>query len=105
MIRQLDSHRKRSKIPPEVSVAAMAELADAQDSGSCVRKDVEVRLLLAANEESWMHLALDQARAARAMDEVPIGCIIIHEPTGRIIGRGHNRRITDRDPTAHAEVL
>ena len=39
------------------------------------------------------------------MDEVPIGCVILHEPTGRIIGRGYNRRIVDRDPTAHAEVI
>ena len=37
--------------------------------------------------------------------EVPIGCVVIHEPTGRIIGRGHNRREADADPTAHAEIV
>lgn len=52
-----------------------------------------------------MHLAIDQANAALAADEVPIGCVIYHVPTDRIIGRGHNRRILDADPTAHAEII
>ena len=55
--------------------------------------------------EDWMRLAIEQARAAWALNEVPIGCVIVHEPTGRVIGRGHNRRILDQDPTAHAEIL
>jgi tRNA(adenine34) deaminase len=53
----------------------------------------------------WMTDAIEMANRARAMDEVPIGCVIVHEPTGRIIGRGHNRRQIDRDATAHAEIL
>lgn len=52
-----------------------------------------------------MRLAIEQAQLARQIGEVPIGCIIIHQPTGQVIGRGHNRRIADRDPTAHAEIL
>ena len=55
--------------------------------------------------EEWMRLALDEARAAMAQGEVPIGCVIVHEPTGRVVGTGHNRRILDRDPTAHAEIV
>ena len=55
--------------------------------------------------EDWMLAAIAQARAALAMGEVPIGCVIVHEPTGQIIGRGHNRRESDHDPTAHAEIL
>lgn len=55
--------------------------------------------------EPWMRLALAEARQAAALDEVPIGCVIVHLPTGQIIGRGHNRRQIDQDPTAHAEVL
>nr|MDQ3758158.1 nucleoside deaminase [Actinomycetota bacterium] len=35
----------------------------------------------------------------------PIGCVIVHEPTGRIVGRGHNLRETAPDATAHAEVI
>ncbi|MGA2497136.1 MAG: tRNA adenosine(34) deaminase TadA [Tepidisphaeraceae bacterium] len=55
--------------------------------------------------EDWMREALAQAHEARAQDEVPIGCVIVHEPTGRIVGRGYNRRILDNDPTAHAEMI
>jgi len=57
------------------------------------------------NAETLMAEALLQAQAALALDEVPIGCVIYHAPSARIIGRGHNRRQTDADPTAHAEII
>lgn len=53
----------------------------------------------------WMRRAIEQAQRALALDEVPIGCVIVHDPTGRVIGEGYNRRETDHDPTAHAEML
>jgi tRNA(adenine34) deaminase len=53
----------------------------------------------------WMLEAVAQAEAALALGEVPIGCVIVHDPTQTIVGKGHNRRETDRDPTAHAEIL
>jgi len=49
--------------------------------------------------------AIAGARNAEMIDEVPIGCVIVHDPTQSIIGRGYNRRQTDRDATAHAEIL
>lgn len=52
-----------------------------------------------------MRQAIEQARLALAADEVPIGCVIVHEPTARLIGVGYNRRESDRDPTAHAEII
>lgn len=52
-----------------------------------------------------MRLAIAQANQAMQADEVPIGCIILHDPTGQIIGAGHNLRQTDQDPTAHAEII
>jgi tRNA(adenine34) deaminase len=55
--------------------------------------------------EQGMRLAIAQAELALALDEVPIGCVIVHEPTGTIAGSGYNRRETDHDPTAHAELL
>ena len=55
--------------------------------------------------EDWMHEAITCAKQALAADEVPIGCIIVHLPTNRIIGRGFNQRETNHDPTAHAEIL
>ena len=51
----------------------------------------------------YMRRALDEARAALAEDEVPIGAVIVHE--GRVIGAAHNQRETLRDPTAHAEMI
>ncbi len=57
------------------------------------------------NADDWMLEALAEARAAEAIDEVPIGCVIVHLPTGQPIGRASNRREIDQDPTAHAEIL
>jgi tRNA(adenine34) deaminase len=53
-------------------------------------------------EEKYMYLALEQARKAYALDEVPIGCIITYE--GKIIARGYNRRNIDKNTLAHAEL-
>jgi tRNA(adenine34) deaminase len=55
--------------------------------------------------EAWMGQALALAAEARQQDEVPVGCIVVHEPSGRVIGRGFNRRLLDHDPTAHAEIV
>ena len=54
---------------------------------------------------SLMQQAIAEATAAAAMEEVPVGCVVLHRPSLRIIGRGHNRRNADADPTAHAEML
>jgi tRNA(adenine34) deaminase len=48
-------------------------------------------------------LALDEARAAAAAGEVPIGAIVVE--SGAVIGRGQNRVLRDLDPTAHAEIV
>lgn len=50
----------------------------------------------------YMKAALKQAEKAYALGEVPIGCVIVHED--RIIGRGYNRRNTDKNTLAHAEI-
>jgi tRNA(adenine34) deaminase len=55
--------------------------------------------------EHWMEEAIALARQASSIGEAPVGCVIVHEATNRIIGRGYNRRETDHDPTAHAEML
>ena len=55
--------------------------------------------------DSFMLQAIDLARQAQALGEVPIGCVLVHDPTNRVIGRGFNRRQIDNDPTAHAEIL
>lgn len=50
-----------------------------------------------------MQAAFEEAKKAAAMGEVPIGAVIVRD--GEIIARGHNRTETDRDPTAHAEMI
>ncbi len=53
-------------------------------------------------QEKYMREAIRQAKKAEALKEVPIGCVIVYED--RIIARGYNRRNTDRNTTAHAEI-
>ncbi|MCR5754151.1 MAG: tRNA adenosine(34) deaminase TadA [Acetatifactor sp.] len=53
-------------------------------------------------QEKYMKEALRQAKKAYRLGEVPIGCVIVHE--GEIIGRGYNRRNTDKNTLAHAEI-
>jgi len=52
---------------------------------------------------SFMDRALAEARAAQAAGEVPVGCVVVLD--GNVIGAAGNRTITDRDPTAHAEMI
>lgn len=53
-------------------------------------------------QEKYMKEPLKQAKKAYAMGEVPIGCVVVHE--GKIIGRGYNRRNTDKNTLSHAEI-
>jgi len=55
------------------------------------------------DREEYMTLALQLAKEAGESGEVPVGCVIA-DRDGRIIGRGHNRRQTLKDATAHAEL-
>ena len=54
-------------------------------------------------DEHFMQFALEEARAAAAAGEVPIGAILLLE--GKILARASNRTIRDTDPTAHAEIV
>ncbi len=51
----------------------------------------------------WMQAALEEAKLAPAHGDVPVGAVVVYNDT--IIGRGHNRREVDLDPTAHAEIV
>jgi tRNA(adenine34) deaminase len=50
-----------------------------------------------------MDMALEEARAAGARGEVPVGCVIVRD--GAVVARAGNRTLADRDPTAHAEII
>lgn len=52
--------------------------------------------------EKYMKAALREAKKAIALGEVPIGCVIVYQ--GKIIGRGYNRRNTDKSTLSHAEI-
>ena len=51
----------------------------------------------------WMNYAIEEAKKAEAIGEVPIGAVVVHK--GVIIGRGYNLRETTLDSTAHAEMI
>lgn len=53
--------------------------------------------------EKFMREALRQAKKAYALDEAPIGCVIVQD--GKIIARGYNRRNTDKNTLSHAELI
>jgi tRNA(adenine34) deaminase len=56
-----------------------------------------------AGDERWMRLALEEARAAEALGEVPVGAVIVRG--GELVARGHNLTHTLQDPSAHAEMV
>lgn len=58
---------------------------------------------LLTTDELWMEEALREAQRALEAGEVPVGAVVVCG--GRILGRGWNRNIADRDPTAHAEIV
>ena len=53
-------------------------------------------------DPAWMRLAIDQARNAWAVGEVPVGAVLVRE--GRVLATGYNQPIGGHDPTAHAEI-
>lgn len=55
------------------------------------------------NHEQFMQAAIEEAKKAAALGEVPIGAVIVRD--GEIVGRGYNLRETQKDPTLHAEMI
>ena len=62
----------------------------------------EAALRQQETDERYMKEALKQAKKAAALGEVPIGCVIVYED--KVIGRGYNRRNTDKSTFSHAEI-
>lgn len=59
--------------------------------------------MLIVDDETGMRAALREARESLLSDEVPVGCVVVHD--GMIVGRGHNQVEALPDATAHAEIL
>jgi tRNA(adenine34) deaminase len=55
------------------------------------------------SDSAWMSVALDNARRAESMGEVPVGAVLVRD--GEHLADGWNRVIADHDPTAHAEIV
>ena len=55
------------------------------------------------NDEKWMQIAINESRAAKSEDEIPVGAVIVKN--GQLIAQAHNQPISTNDPTAHAEIL
>jgi tRNA(adenine34) deaminase len=58
---------------------------------------------VAVDDAAWMREALVEAERALAHGDVPVGAVAVRD--GKIVGRGHNCKEADRDPTAHAEMV
>ena len=56
-----------------------------------------------ADDETWMRLALDEAKKAALAGEVPVGAVIV-AADGTVLAAAHNAPLTTHDPTAHAEI-
>ena len=52
----------------------------------------------------YMGMAIDQANLGLESEEVPVGCVFVHEPTGEIIARSHNLTNLTRNATTHCEI-
>ncbi len=85
------------------SNAPLAQLDRALDYESKGRRFESSRERIATDDVGFMTQALELANEAARLGEVPVGSVAVFD--GRVIGRGFNRRETDRDPFAHAEFL
>lgn len=79
----------------------MEEIKIRDNEKSVLEENIENSL--SEEDNGYMELALEEAKKAFELDETPIGAIIVYE--GQVIGRGCNRRNTDKNALAHAEIL
>lgn len=59
---------------------------------------------MSGDDERWMQQALQLGERAQRDDEIPVGALVVG-PDGALLGEGWNRNITERDPSAHAEIV
>ena len=57
-----------------------------------------------AMDVSYMQMALEEAKAALAHEDVPVGAVVVHQPTGEVIAVGHNTREVEKSALGHAEI-
>ena len=91
-------------LPAEKGMLAAEKLREEEQAAENPAADWKAGM---TQEEAKRHVrymkeAIKQAKKAYALGEVPIGCVIVHD--GRVIGRGYNRRNTDKNTLSHAEI-
>jgi len=86
-----------------MSLAPDDRTAEADPTPASVATAANTAANTAAADERAMRIALDQARNAWLVGEVPVGAVIMR--AGQVIATGYNRPITEHDPTAHAEIV
>jgi tRNA(adenine34) deaminase len=94
MVRSVKKHVKRGADAVRADGTLLLEFSARRDRG---------KVFSAMDNDKWMRQALEQADRAARMGEIPVGAVVVRQ--GEIIGEGHNRRETDNDPLAHAELL
>lgn len=57
------------------------------------------------SDEEYMREAIELAKAAASLGETPVGAVVVKKSSGEIVGRGYNRRESDKSPLAHAEII
>lgn len=87
-----------SRVRTEEEKAAARQASKETEKIKWLKKQEEKRGI----HEAYMKEAMKQAKKAAELGEVPIGCVIVHEE--KIIGRGYNRRNTDKSTLSHAEI-
>ena len=103
--RAYEEPRRRARLIDETNAFGDHRLRAAAERvwGLLVRPEEVVPAERAERDLHFMRLALEQAEAAYSLSEIPVGCVVVCGD--RVVGRGHNRRELDNDPTAHAEML
>lgn len=87
-----------SRLWPSTRTVSRAQDAPPRTAGSTSPSATET-------DVAMMRRAIDLARQAAALREVPVGAVVYETATGRILGEGFNRREIDHDPSAHAEAI
>jgi tRNA(adenine34) deaminase len=88
------SHSRSLFIPPKIVKRSATTLSDLAHAILSPKMEADIK---------FMQVAIEEARAAAAAGEVPIGALIVHD--GKILASSGNRTIRDCDPTAHAEII
>ena len=88
----------------QITVAESHTVTPAKSKNSALADATTTTVAALDGDAHWMAVALDQAKVAWSIGEVPVGAVVV-DAAGEQVGVGYNRTIVDTDPSAHAEVV